>query len=376
MKKKVLLIVTVLGAMIPFHVNALNGSVNLECDKVTLDPGESTTCHVTGNITEEVSTVSAQIKVGEHLTLVSVSTDSIWEGDGEEGNVQLYTDVNKIGTFKIASFVVQADDTGGVSTHVSLTDVHLSDADFQETSFTVPDVEIQISSVSTINTLSNLTVDGKTITGFSPDITNYRIDVGATVSSIEISATKTSDTSTITGDIGVKKLSYGENRFEINVTGENSIENSYILIVNRPESRMLSKLAINNQEIELQEAVYEYTVTVEHDVTSLTLTSELQNPDFVTFVDDFGPREITDLKVGNNTVLVKVVDRDNQELIYTINVERLDSEENPGKDDEETTPVENPDTGVSRLYMIGLGAVLVAMIAFIWIKKKDCFKKI
>ncbi len=376
MKKKVLLIAIVLGAVMPFRINALTGSVNLECDKVMLDPKESTTCYVTGNIKEEVSTVSAQIKVGEHLTLVSVNTDSIWEGDGEEGNVQLYTDVNKMGTFKIASFVVQADDTGGVSTHVSLTDVHLSDVDFQETSFTVPDFEIQISSVSTIHTLSNLTVDGKTITGFLPDRTNYRIDVGATVSSIEIGATKTSDASTITGDIGVKKLAYGENRFKINVTGENDIENSYTLIVNRPESRMLSKLAINNQDVALREDVYEYTVTVGYDVMSLTLTSELQNPDYVTFVDGFGPREITDLAVGNNQVLVKVVDRDHQELIYTINVERLDNVENPETDDEGSTPVENPDTGVSRFYMIGLGAVLVAMIAFIWIKKKDCFKKI
>ena len=144
--KKYLYILTISLLALPMSANTLTGSVDIQCAKTELKVDESTTCTIKGNTTDEVSAVSMKLGVGSNLTLTSVTTDSIWQGDGEGGNIELYTDSNKSGNFNIATFTIKADSvSSSVTTNVSLSNVNLSDKNFEETSIKVNPLSVSIS---------------------------------------------------------------------------------------------------------------------------------------------------------------------------------------------------------------------------------------
>ena len=142
--KKLLISIGLLLVIIPVNVKALTGNVYLNCNDTTLTLNEETTCSITANINEEVATINKmQITVGSALTLVSTTPDSIWEGSGEDGLLKLYTDEFKKGTFNIATFVIKgASETSGAK--VSLEDVVLADAKYQNQTFTVTPVTVKV----------------------------------------------------------------------------------------------------------------------------------------------------------------------------------------------------------------------------------------
>ena len=95
----------------PLNVNALTGSASLSCDKAKLSAGESTSCTIKGTASEgNVSSLSAKINLSSNLQLVSVTTSDIWEGNGDDGNILLYTDKVKNGEFDIGSFTIKVKD--------------------------------------------------------------------------------------------------------------------------------------------------------------------------------------------------------------------------------------------------------------------------
>ena len=125
MNKKIIMTLGLVGVLIPLNTKALTGNVNLSCEATTLKPGESTNCTIKGNINEEVSAVSIKLGVGDNLTLSNIKTDSSWQGDGEGGNIELYTDTNKTGNFPIATFTVKADSIKeGANTNITLSNIH------------------------------------------------------------------------------------------------------------------------------------------------------------------------------------------------------------------------------------------------------------
>lgn len=381
MKKKMFLL-GVIGLLMPFSADALSGNVSLSCDKTKLNVGESTTCSIKGNITEEVSAVSAKIELGENLTLVSVTTDSSWQGDGEDGNIELYTDNNKTGEFNIGTFIVKAGTTTGVSSSISLKDVALSDASFNEQSFTVNPVSIRVP--STVNTLKDITIDGKTINDFSSDKTDYSVSVDSNVSGIVLGVTLTDTSAKATGYNNNTKLNYGVNNIKIIVTSESGSSKTYTVKVIRSEIRELESLKINDKSIELTSGTYNYDLTISNDVTSVSLSAVLFNEKNALFVDGYGSRTVNDLKVGNNAILVKVVDNNGEELTYTINVNRLDVD---GKDivdgdissdnsNNGNSTVKNPNTGIKVSVAIGSIVLISVCLVYVVVRKKNYFKKI
>ena len=372
--KKVLYTLGLIGLLSPLSIKALTGDVTVTCEKNKLSKGETTTCAIKGNTTEGVSAVSAKVNLGENLTFVSFTPDSSWQGDGEEGNIALYTDNNKNGNFNIGTITVKAGNTTGVTTSVGLKDVKLSDASFTETEKTVTPFSIRIP--SEVNTLSGISMLPN-ISNFNSNKTDYEVEALTYQNTITISPVLSDSSATMSGDIGEKSLSYGVNNFKITVTSESGSSKDYTLKVTRPESRELTSLKINDKEIELKTGVYEYTYKVENDVTKVDVDAEYQTgltDGYLRFTDGFGSRTIEDLKVGNNEILIKVADGYNEELVYKITVNRLDEE---GKDvapetDKKNGTVTNPKTGV---YGISISLILVCIAGYIIAKKKDLFKK-
>lgn len=351
MKKKTILLLGLMGVVLPLNAKALTGSVNLSCDKTTLKPSEVTTCKITGNINEEVSAVSMKVKLGDNLTISNIKTDSSWQGDGEDGNIELYTDTNKKGNFNIATFKVTASSiTIGADTTVSLDDVALSDASFAETKFTVKPLNIRVA--STVNTLSSLSVSGGTI---NFDASKNQYDVTIDADKTTISATKTDAKSTVVG-VGEKILKYGLNTYEVKVTSESGVTRVYTLNITRPDNRDTSKELLKfkfvDNEINFDKDKFDYALTVQNDITRLFLSYGINKGDNkALYIDEdsislnaydvkmiFNSKEITYDDMDN---LIEEECDKNDKCIYKVNDEVI-GEYDP----------ENPDNAYMK-YQVG-----------------------
>ena len=149
MKKKVFcLILLTLMVMIPINAKALTGSVNITCDEENKTSNE-VVCKVTGQSDEEVYSISGMINEGSNLPDLNVNftADSSWQGNGDEGNIQLYTDNGKKGIFNIGTLKVSSKDTDGLLTitDVNLYDIKYGDTDGKE--FDIGNTETRISFV-------------------------------------------------------------------------------------------------------------------------------------------------------------------------------------------------------------------------------------
>lgn len=371
--KKILYSIGIISLLTPFSIKALTGDVTVTCEKNKLSKGETTTCNIKANTTEGVSSISAKTDLGDNLELISFVKDSSWEGDGENGNIELYTDNNKSGNFNIGTITIKAGNESGVTTRVGLKEVKLSDASFTQEDFTVQPYSIRV--LSEMNILSDIQIDESTIENFSSDQTNYELNVPTYKNSITIQAFLPDNSASLSGDIGEKTLSYGINNFKITVTSETGVSKDYNIKVTRPESRELTSLKINDKEIQLESGIYEYTYTINNDITQVNLDAQYDTSlteGYLKFTDEFGPRTIENLKVGDNEILIKVADEYGNELIYNININRLNEE---GKDVSEKTKnntVNNPKTGVNG---VSITLVVASIVGYVIAKKKSLFKK-
>ena len=377
--KKVLKLFVMAILFLPFYVSAINQEVNLVCNDAVLEPGGTTTCYLSANVSDGyISGFGGNITLGDNLSFVSFTRGSSFvEGNGDEGDIQIYTYDSLTGNIDIGSFVVKAGNNAGVSSTVGISSAYLSvvvDGNDEDLPVDIPSTSIRIASNS--NTLSDITVNDTSIEGFNSSINTYTFDVDPSVTSINIGAVATESSSTVSGDIGNKELSYGQNVFNIVVTSELGYSNTYTLKIVRPDKRELVNLEVNGNFINLINGVYEYSLKVDNNVTSVDIAAEINEDNYVSFVDNFGPRTVSDLKVGNNTLYVKVADASGNELVYTINVDRLNAEGKdvaPKEEKKDSGSVENPKTGV-----YGVSVLLIAGVAgaYIIARKKGFINKI
>jgi hypothetical protein len=90
--------------------------------------------------------------------------------------------------------------------------------------------------LSTDASLSDLTIDSSTVTGFSSTTYSYDISVGNATESVDIGATATDSNATITGDTGTQSLSVGLNTLTVTCTAEDGVsQKTYTLNITRNE---------------------------------------------------------------------------------------------------------------------------------------------
>lgn len=173
--------------------------------------------------------------------------------------------------------------------------------------------------LSNDNSLKELNIDSGTLdTDFTSDVTNYK----ATVDKAEviINAEASDAKATISG-VGKKLLDYGKNEFTIMVTAENGNSKSYLITINRPDTRnanaYLKELTINGEQIDFEKDILEYTYTVDNSVIELDIGAipELETST-VTVTGN------KDLIVGENEVIITIVAEDESTKEYKIIVTR------------------------------------------------------
>lgn len=382
--KKILLMIGLL--FLPFSVNALvDGDISLTCEKNVLLPGESTTCSIDAVVTNgEVSSFIGKINVGDGLSFVRLTESDFKIEDDfydySDLSLVVSGDNNLTGNFNVVKFIVSAGDVSGVDVNVSITDAELGIFDSEDENTIGMPVSIDPYTIhipSGDNSLSEIKVNGSVIEGFTSSTTDYVLEVPSDLSEVVISAIATDGSSTVTGDVGTKQIGYGENNFSINVKAENGSERVYNVKIIRPEIRELTSLKINDENIDLVSGTYRYIYKVENEVTSVNIVASAG--DGIGFSEGFGSRTEKDLKVGNNEFLVKTVDSNGDELVYTIVIDRFNEKGKdvaPKEPKEEKKPsgtVENPKTGITgaSIVLVG-GCIVLYMVA----RKKGFIKKI
>lgn len=125
------------------------------------------------------------------------------------------------------------------------------------------------------NLLSDLSVsEGELNPTFDPITNVYRVDVTSDIEIINISATAEDENAIVTG-FGKKNLSSLENTFEINVTSESGIINTYKLIVTRMLSNDLTLLEFKPDsgilDKEYSDNINEYILNVDYNTSVVNM---------------------------------------------------------------------------------------------------------
>lgn len=215
---------------------------------------------------------------------------------------------------------------------------------------------------SSIATLKTLKVDQDGLTPeFSKEIENYILNVTSEVENLKITAEPEDEKATvkITGNEGLKE---GDNKITITVTAEDGTVKTYMLTVTKgiEEKTTLGLSSLVIKGIDLLDVfktdVYEYSINVEQDVTSLEIEA-IANEEGATV-------EITgneDLQDGENVVTILVKSADGENVVtYQITV-------NKGKEAEavgETTNTIN----IVLIIVIVAAVLLVILIIILLIK--------
>lgn len=347
MRKKCIFIGIIFGLLFPISVSALSGSASISCNSTSFEVGSSTSCTLYGYSNEGVSAVAASLTTGGSISVSNINTSSNWQGNGSDGNIQLYTDSNKSGSFGIVSFTVTGNSVGSGTINVG--GIRFSDASFNENGIsgtslsitvnekyvpkpdptpTTPSTVTTPSNNSGSNSNNNVTDNKKSndaslkslvIKGinfeFSKDKLEYDVEVSNNVDKLDITAEVNNDKAkvTIPSDLSLK---VGNNSFTIVVEAEDGTKSEYKINVKRLDRVLssntnLSKLVIDGYNINFSKDKYIYDLAnIKSSKLNITATSE----DVLSKVKIYGNDNIG----KNDVIVIKVTAEDGSSKEYIL----------------------------------------------------------
>lgn len=175
-------------------------------------------------------------------------------------------------------------------------------------------------SKKTISALSDLKVDGTTVSGFNENTLTYDYGtVSFETSSVVVSATAKDSDATITGD-GTISLKTGDNTIPIVVTAQDgTTKTTYNIKIYRTKSNnaYLGSLSMDEATITFNKNQNTYNVDVPYETTKATIHATAEYKDATVSIN--GP---SFLSIGHNTYTITVTAEDGTINTYTINVKR------------------------------------------------------
>lgn len=309
-----------IGFLLPLSVSALSASPTLSCDKSALKEGEVANCNISVSISSgSLNSFSGKVTLSSNLELISASSSSIWQGNGNGGVYELYTDTPKTGSASIGSFSVKAKSGYNSNGVVTLANISLGDENFSEIS--KGNLTQTLRAKSTKANLTSLSVSGETLSpSFNPDTKHYTLTT--TSSHIRINA---SGEGTISGT-GYHDVKYGNNKYDIVVTAEAGNTKVYTITVTRPDNRSnintLNSLEINQAKIDFSKEKTSYDITVAPNVNKLDIKSTLT--DSKSKYSSGSNSMSVNLNYGLNSIKIVVEAENGASKTYTINVTRTD----------------------------------------------------
>ncbi len=281
--KKILLVGILLLQMLVFapKVNAASFSTSIS-GASSINQSAKFTVTVNVSTTTKIYSLLASLSY-DKTKLKYIGASCLISGCSAEVGTRIVLDfpTSKSGSFAVINLTFQGLSafTAGQSSTISISGVSASTgtADIDGTGSSRK-ITVSVPK-STNNNLSSLKVDGTSVSGFSQSDTSY--DLGSTDNaSISISATPADSKASVSGT-GAKNLVYGLNSFNVVVTAENGSTKTYALSINRNDPRSsnnyLSGITLSSGELTFNKDTGEYIVTVENNVTSITIDAALED---------------------------------------------------------------------------------------------------
>jgi len=298
--KILLTIVATLLLLLPMSVFAA-GSVTVSTSSISLDQGGNTTFKITATNAAGKVTITSN-----NTSIVTVDETSEWVE-----NQTISVNVKTVGA-------------GTTSITVNVNAATFDEEPINKT-YTI-NVTVKPPK-SKNNNLSNLTVGGSLVSGFSSNKTSY--DLGeVTSTSINIGATAEDSKSSVSGT-GTKNLNYGKNTFNVVVTAENGSKKTYTITITKKDTRnkdnTLSSLSASPLNLKFNKNTTSYSFNVEHNVNTITINAKAT--DGKASVSGTGTKTLKDYV---NTFNVVVTAENGSKKTYTIKVIRKDAEGNLG----------------------------------------------
>lgn len=238
--------------------------------------------------------------------------------------------------------------------------------------------------------LSNLGIRPNDFTGFRPGTTAYNVTVPNEVEEVTVYANLQDTKASLTGT-GVQNLEVGRNTLNVVVTAEDGTQKTYTINVTREEETEQENTTSDEGETELEEgtitsntatdlinlevtgyeltpefspSIYEYTLHVNGDITSLDIVTEGANHNVS--IEVVGN---TDLKDGENIITILV---HNEETNLNSTYQIIVNKTNIDLETVNTTLNEGvKEANQMRYVVVGvLLFIIVCMILFIIVRKR------
>lgn len=394
-RSKYLLILILSLILLPISVNASSMRINLSCKNA--DVKEKGTCTITGTVSgTTVTSVSTKVSVSGSASFVSFSPASGWSGDGNNGIITLYTDVDKKGTFNIGTLTYKANKSGSATIKVEGGAFSEgAEGDFNESSFSGVSKNITIKEVTTKTTTkkktttttlpkttTTTTTTTSTTTTSTTSTTTVMIDPNAplvldsiAVSTFEVTEENGIYYSTVTPEtnevnitataspgisiygIGKRYLAEGKNLVEIILVNTQNKQATYKLIITKPNQSgeydtTLSKLNVTGYKLSFQPKKTEYTVSIPYNIDEVYV--EAVGTDDVIINGD----GVVPISKNGNDVYVKVSYGNLASTTYVLHLKK------------------NYSSMIMAIVIGGLSLGLIVSIYISYINKKSAVNKV
>lgn len=247
----------------------ITDSITISCPD-TAKAGDEIACSIDVEVnTIEANGVSSNYRVTEGLSFVSFDVNDtmvdLLSIEDPNGNPTTFAIVASnitgrvnLGTLK---YKIPEDASSNELYKIELINVTIGDGD--KTDIILDNSFDEIRILSDINTLDEIQLSSGTLDKeFNKDIKEYNVIVD--VDKVVIGAIKTDENSTLGGDVGEVDLHYGTNTFNIIVTSETGIENTYKLNIFRGY-KFSSDTYVYNEE---ENYIYTGTDTLDSEILS------------------------------------------------------------------------------------------------------------
>lgn len=324
-----------------------SNGVQISCDSNNIAVGATTTCTLTGYYTGGVRGATGKITNSNAVSISEFkpAQGMVFNGGDNNGFVASTasgetTSSNQfqIATFKVtgvseavATLTATGTKLDEYSQKFELTDPDFVPAYVNDSSFNITvsngsgGGDTPVVPKSSDNTLKSLKVNGDDIS-----LTELTKTVVNATNQVSISAVANDSKATISGDVGTKSLSVGNNNFSIVVTAENGSTRSYNLTIIRQQEAQkssintLKTLTVTNATLNptFNSSITSYTSTVENNVTKVTVNAT-KSDDKSQITEGLGEHN---LNVGINTINIKVKAENNDVKTYVLKITRKDVE--------------------------------------------------
>ena len=183
--------------------------------------------------------------------------------------------------------------------------------------------------LSSNNNLASLSASGTDLV-YIEGKTEYEVSYDLSGDEMKIYATLSSEKATFVKGFGPRKvkLNYGKNEFVLKVRAENGDIKDYNVIVNRKDLRSnnnyLKNIVVNGKALNFDSSKLVYSFSVPYSVSSLNIrTSTVDSSAKYSVIGN------TNLKIGNNEVVILVKAKNKDERKYILKVYRSNSEKLP-----------------------------------------------